>query len=62
MKTTTKFSEPKGVLEVRQWKRKVSADIERLGYDEFHKRAAKKHEELFARIEQARLAKLHKAA
>ena len=62
MKTTTKVTEPQGVLEVRQWKRKVSAQIERLGAEEFHKRAAKKHQDLFDSIEKTRLAKQHKAA
>ena len=62
MKTKTKFSEPAGVLEVRRWKRKVSASIDRLGAEEFHKKAAVKHKEIFERIEQARLAKRHKAA
>lgn len=62
MKMKTKFAEPKGVLEVRQWKQKVSADIERLGAEEFHRRAAVKHKELFDRIEKARTAKQAKAA
>jgi 3-dehydroquinate synthetase len=62
MKTKTKFTEPKGVLEVRAWKRKVSSDIERLGAVEFHKRAAIKHHDLFERIENARLAKMRKTA
>ena len=58
----SKFAEPKAVLEVLSWKRKVSADIERLGYDAFHKQSEKRHHDLFERIERARQAKVRKAA
>lgn len=57
-----KVLEPQSLLEVREWKRKVSADIERLGYDEFHRQSEEKHRDLFERIEAARRAKLKAAA
>lgn len=62
MKTKDKFVEPEGVLEVRAWKRKVSAEIERLGYDAFHAQSEKRNLDLYERIERARQAKLRRVA
>jgi hypothetical protein len=41
-----KAEEPESMLEVRRWKEKVSQDIETLGFDEFHRRAAKAAERM----------------
>ena len=53
-----KFKEPKSLLEVRAWKRKVSKEIEELGWEGFHKRCQEVGGELMARIEKARQEKL----
>jgi hypothetical protein len=53
-----KFKEPKSLLEVQAWKRKVSREIEKLGLVEFHKRSEELGKALRDRIEKARLAKL----
>ncbi len=53
-----KFKEPKSLLEVRAWKRKVSKEIEKLGWEGFHKKCEENSGELMASIEKARLQKL----
>ena len=53
-----KYKEPKSLLEVRDWKRKVSHEIEELGWDGFHKKCQEKSGELMASIENARQEKL----
>jgi hypothetical protein len=53
-----KFKEPKSLLEVREWKRKVSKEIEKLGWEGFHKKCEENSGELMARIEKARQEKL----
>jgi hypothetical protein len=52
--------EPQSLLDVREWKRRVSAEIEKIGYEEFGKQFRKKHRNLIERIEQARQARLSK--
>jgi len=53
-----KYKEPKSLLEVRSWKRKVSREIEKLGWDGFRKKKREKTEALMASIEQARQKRL----
>lgn len=53
-----KFKEPKSLLEVRSWKRKVSREIERFGVVEFHKRSEILGKDLRERIEKRRQEKL----
>jgi len=52
------YKEPKSLLEVREWKRKVSNHIERLGWTEFHKQSEKRCKELMDHIEAHRQEKL----
>jgi hypothetical protein len=53
-----KFKEPKSLLEVRAWKRKVSKEIEKLGWEGFHKRSETLGKDLRERIEKSRQEKL----
>lgn len=53
-----KYTEPKSLLEVRAWKRKVSGEIERLGWEGYRKKHRPKTEALMASIEKARQEKL----
>ena len=53
-----KYKEPKSLLEVRAWKRKVSREIEKLGLEGFHKKCQEVGGELMARIEKRRQEKL----
>jgi len=53
-----KYKVPKTVLEVRAVKRKLSREIERLGWEGFHKKTAEETKEFMERVEKARLAKL----
>jgi hypothetical protein len=53
-----KYKEPKSLLEIRAIKRKLSREIEKLGWDGFHKKSEEVTRELTARIEKARLQKL----
>jgi predicted RNase H-like HicB family nuclease len=55
---TIKYHEPKNLLDVRAWKRKVSKEIETLGWAEFHKRSEIIGKDLRERIEKRRLEKL----
>lgn len=52
------YKEPKSLLEVRGWKRKVSSEIEKLGWEGFHQKCEKTGGELMASIEKRRLGKL----
>ena len=54
----TKFREPKSLSEVREWKLKVSKEIEKLGLKEFHKRSEELGRGLRERVEKARREKL----
>ena len=56
--TKIKYKTPKVILEVRAIKRKLSKEIERLGWEGFHEKCQKDCGELMARIENARQAKL----
>ena len=49
-----------GIQEVRRWKSEVSARIESLGFEEFHRQAAKETAAFVAEIEKLRQAKLAK--
>jgi len=49
--------EPKSLLEVRAWKAKASAEISRLGFAAFHKKAEAEFAEQNMRIEKRRLVK-----
>jgi hypothetical protein len=51
-----------GIQEVQRWKESVSLRIEKVGFAEFDRQAAKETQEFVARIEAARQAKLVKAA
>jgi len=53
-----KYKEPKSLLEVRAWKRKVSKNIEKLGWDGFRKKNREKTDAFMASIEKARQEKL----
>ena len=53
-----KYKEPKSLLEVRAWKRKVSREIERVGLVEFHRRSEVLGRDLRERIEKRRQGKL----
>ncbi len=53
-----KYKKPKSLLEVRAWKLKVSKEIDRLGWDGFHKKCQEQSGELMASIEKARLEKV----
>ena len=53
-----KYKEPKSLLEVRVWKRKISKEIETLGWEGFHKRCQEVGGDLMARIEKTRQEKL----
>lgn len=53
-----KYKEPKSLLEIRAIKRKLSKEIEKFGWDGFHKKTAEVTRELTERIEKARLEKL----
>jgi hypothetical protein len=53
-----KYKEPKSLLEVRAWKHKVSREIEKLGWDGFHKKCQETAGDLMASIEKNRQEKL----
>jgi hypothetical protein len=53
-----KFKEPKSLLEVRAWKLKVSKEIEKFGWEGFHKKCQEHSGDLMARVEKARQEKL----
>jgi|WetSurMetagenome_2_1015567.scaffolds.fasta_scaffold1464625_1 hypothetical protein len=53
-----KYKEPKSLLEIRAIKRKLSREVERIGFAEFHKRSEVIGKELRDRIEKARQEKL----
>ncbi len=53
-----KYTEPKSLLEVRAWKRKVPREIDRLGWEGFHKKCQEKSGDLIASSEKARQEKL----
>jgi hypothetical protein len=53
-----KYKEPKSLLEIRAVKYKLSREIEKLGWEGFHKKHRAKTEALMASIEKARLEKL----
>lgn len=53
-----KYKEPKSLLEIRAIKRKLSREIEKYGWEAFHKKSAEMTRDLSERIERARQAKL----
>jgi hypothetical protein len=53
--------EPKSLLEVREWKAKVSAQIERLGFEAYSAQSKERHRDFWKEIEKIRLAKKPKA-
>ena len=59
---TIKYKEPKSLLEVRAVKRKLSMEIEKLGWEGFHKKYRPKIKSIMADIEKHRLEKLAKAS
>jgi hypothetical protein len=52
------YKEPKSLLEIRAWKRKVSSEMNRLGIEEYNKRAEVRTRDLRERIEKRRKEKL----
>ncbi len=57
MQNNHTIHEPQAVLEVREWKRHVSAEIEQLGYPAFREKCREEFKDFWAEIETARKAK-----
>ena len=53
-----KYKEPKTLLEVRAVKYKLSKEIEKLGWEGFHKKCEEDGRDLMEKIEKARQGKL----
>jgi len=56
------IDEPKSLLEVREWKRKVSERIEAMGLDAYCKDSNERHKGFKEELEKGRLARKAKAA
>jgi hypothetical protein len=56
------IEEPKSLLEVREWKRKVSERMEAMGLDAYCKDSSERHMGFKEELEKRRLAKKAKAA
>jgi hypothetical protein len=53
-----KYKVPKTILEVRAVKRKLSREIEKLGWEGFHKKSMEMTKDFMERVEKARQEKL----
>lgn len=62
MKKIIKYEEAKSLLEVLEWKRKVSDEIEKIGFKAFREKNEAEFKGLHEEIEAARIAKARKAA
>ena len=56
------IDEPKSLLEVREWKRKASERIEKMGIDAYFENAGERHIAFKQKLEKSQSAKKPKAA